>query len=84
VEFEYPTNYSPTRFLITIGENTINLATLFSSKEEYSASKIGVSGIDTQECSGHKPIYPNMLLRCDPRSNANLHRTVARWDRRVD
>jgi hypothetical protein len=63
--------------LVATRHNTPYTATLFSSKEERSASKIGVSGT-----TGHGPGEAHRHLstqaQCDARSGADLHRTVTR------
>lgn len=47
MKFKYPIDYSIVGFLVAIAQNTLNLATLFSSNEERNASMVGVSTTET-------------------------------------
>jgi hypothetical protein len=67
-----------TVFLVATRQNTLYSVTLFSSKEERIASKIGVSGTIGQHGRSEARRHLSTEARCDPRLDADLHRIVAR------
>jgi hypothetical protein len=70
--------------LVATWQNTLYSATLFSSKEERSTSKIGVSGTVGQHGPGEAYRHLSTEARCDARSGADLHQTVARQSGRIN
>jgi hypothetical protein len=81
VEYGSRNNYV---LLVATWQNTLYSTTLFSSKKEHSASKIGVSGIAGQHGLGEAYRHLSTQVRCDTRSGADLHRTVARQTGRIN
>jgi hypothetical protein len=65
-------------------QKTTNLDTLFSLKEGRSTSKTDISSIAGQPGLGEDHRHRSTQARCDPRSNADLHRTVARQCGRIN
>jgi hypothetical protein len=64
--------------LATTRQKTTNLDTLLSSKEGCSASKTDISSTAGQPGPSKDHIHQSTQAWCDPRSDADLHRTVAR------
>jgi hypothetical protein len=70
--------------LATTRQKTTNSDTLFSSKEGRSASKMDISSIVGQLRPGEAHRHQSTQARCDPRSDADLHRTVVRQCGRIN
>jgi hypothetical protein len=81
VEYDSRNDYV---LLIATWQITLYLATLFSSKEERSASKIGVNSTAGQHRPGEAHRHYPTQVRCDAGSGADLHRTVARQSGRIN
>jgi hypothetical protein len=64
--------------LVTTRQKTLNSKTLFSSKEGRSASKTDISSTAGQHRPGEARRHQSTQAQCDPRLDADLHRTVAR------
>jgi hypothetical protein len=64
--------------LVATRQNTLYSTTLFSSKEERSASKIGVSGTARQHRPGEARMHQSTQVRCDAGLGVDPHRTVVR------
>jgi hypothetical protein len=81
VEFGSRNDYA---LLVATRQNTPYMATLFSSKEECSASKIGVSSTTGQHgpCEAHRHL--STQAQCDARLGADLQRTVTRQSGRIN
>jgi hypothetical protein len=71
-------------FLVTTRQNTIYSATLFSSKEGRSASKIGISNTVGKHGPGEAHRHQSTQVQCDVGSGADLHRTVAKQIGRIN
>jgi hypothetical protein len=81
VEFGSRNDYM---LLVATQQNTPYTATLFSSKEERSASKIGVSSITRQHGPGEAHRHLSTQAQCDARLGADLHQTVTRQSGRIN
>jgi hypothetical protein len=64
--------------LLATWQKTTNSDTLLSSKEGHSASKMDISSTAGQPGPGKDHRHQSTQARCDPGSDADLHRTVAR------
>jgi hypothetical protein len=64
--------------LATTWQKTTNSDTLLSSKEGHSASKMDISSTARQPGLGKDRRHQSTQARCDPGSDADLYRTVAR------
>jgi hypothetical protein len=65
-------------------QKTTNSDILFSSKEGHSASKTDISSTAGQPEPGEAHRHQSTQARCDPRFDADLHRTAARQCRRIN
>jgi hypothetical protein len=70
--------------LATTRQKTTNSDILLSSKEGHSASKTDISSTAGQPGPGKNHRHQSTQARCDPRSDADLHRTVARRCRKIN
>jgi hypothetical protein len=70
--------------LVTTRQKTLNSETLFSSNEGRNASKTDISGTAGQHGPGETHRHQSTQARCDPRLDADLHRTVARQCGRIN
>jgi hypothetical protein len=70
--------------LATTRQKTTNSDTLLSSKEGRSASKTDISSTVGQPGPGKDQRHQSTQARCDPVSDVDLHRTVARQCEKIN